>query len=98
MIRWGRRAGSQKLLQASKNDGSSVLAMSHLGYYPMRKHGEVGDTQVAAQAEGIDFIASEITRTFMEKPVLAKEPRGQRYDHIKWPQRHLCRSCRFHGA
>lgn len=54
-----------------------VLGLSHLGYYPDAKNGEVGDTQVAAQVEGIDFIASGHTHTFMEKPVLQKNPAGK---------------------
>jgi 5'-nucleotidase len=54
-----------------------VLGMSHLGYYPDPKGAEIGDTQVAAQVEGIDFIASGHTHTFMEKPVLQKNPAGK---------------------
>src|SRR6266542_5139627 len=54
-----------------------VLGMSHLGYYPGAKNREVGDTQVAAQVDGIDFIASGHTHTFMEKPVLQKSPSGK---------------------
>ena len=54
-----------------------MLGMSHLGYYPEAKNGEVGDTQVAAQVDGIDFIASGHTHTFMEKPVLQKNPSGK---------------------
>jgi len=54
-----------------------VLCMSHLGYYPEAKNSEVGDTQVAAQVDGIDFIASGHTHTFMEKPVLQKTPSGK---------------------
>jgi 5'-nucleotidase len=55
-----------------------VLGMSHLGYYPNPKSpDEIGDTQVAAQVDGIDFIASGHTHTFMEKPVLAKNPEGK---------------------
>jgi 5'-nucleotidase len=53
-----------------------VLGMSHLGYYPTPKRDEIGDTQVAAQIDGIDFIASGHTHTFMEKPVLQKTPSG----------------------
>lgn len=53
-----------------------VLGMSHLGYYPNAQKDEVGDTQVAAQVDGIDFIASGHTHTFMEKPVLQKSPVG----------------------
>jgi 5'-nucleotidase len=53
-----------------------VVAMSHLGYYANPKDGEIGDTQVASQVDGIDFIASGHTHTFMQKPVLAKQPSG----------------------
>lgn len=53
-----------------------VLGMSHLGYYANPKGNEVGDSQVAAQVDGIDFIASGHTHTFMEKPVLQKSPSG----------------------
>jgi len=54
-----------------------VLGMSHLGYYPNPQRDEIGDTQVAAQVDGIDFIASGHTHTFMEKPVLQKTPSGK---------------------
>lgn len=54
-----------------------VLGMSHLGYYADARNGEIGDTQVAAQVDGIDFIASGHTHTFMEKPVLQKTPSGK---------------------
>ena len=40
------------------------------------KDGEIGDSQVAAQVDGIDFIASGHTHTFMTKPVIAKQPSG----------------------
>ena len=54
-----------------------VLGMSHLGYYPNPKDAdEIGDTQVAAQVDGIDFIASGHTHTFMQKPVVQKTPNG----------------------
>jgi len=53
-----------------------VVGMSHLGYYPEGRQGEVGDTQVAAQVDGIDFIASGHTHTFMKQPVLTKTPSG----------------------
>jgi 5'-nucleotidase len=53
-----------------------VIGMSHLGYYPNAKEGEVGDTQVASQVDGIDFIASGHTHTFMQSPVLTKQPSG----------------------
>lgn len=54
-----------------------VVGMSHLGYYANPKNNEIGDTQVAAQVSGIDFIASGHTHTFMEKPVLQKNPEGK---------------------
>ena len=54
-----------------------VIGMSHLGYYENPKNGEIGDTQVSAQVNGIDFIASGHTHTFMEKPVLQKAPDGK---------------------
>src|SRR2546422_2504122 len=53
-----------------------VVAMSHLGYYPNAKEGEIGDTQVASQVDGIDFIASGHTHTFMMQPVITKQPSG----------------------
>ena len=53
-----------------------VVAMSHLGYYPNGREGGIGDTQVAAQVDGIDFIASGHTHTFMKQPVITKTPSG----------------------
>jgi 5'-nucleotidase len=47
--------------------------MSHLGYQPS---GKSGDSFVAAQVDGIDFIASGHTHTFMEKPVEQTQPCG----------------------
>jgi len=54
-----------------------VVCMSHLGYYEDPKAGEIGDSQVAAQVDGIDFIASGHTHTFMKKPVTVKQPCGK---------------------
>jgi 5'-nucleotidase len=54
-----------------------VLGMSHLGYYALPRNTEIGDSQVAAQVDGIDFIASGHTHTFMDKPVLQKTPSGK---------------------
>jgi len=54
-----------------------VIGMSHLGYYANPRNNEIGDSQVVAQVSGIDFIASGHTHTFMEKPVLAKNPEGK---------------------
>jgi 5'-nucleotidase len=53
-----------------------VVGMTHLGYYPNPKEGEIGDSQLVAQVDGIDFIASGHTHTFMSKPVIAKQPSG----------------------
>jgi 5'-nucleotidase len=53
-----------------------VVGMSHLGYYPNPGDGGIGDTQVASQVDGIDFIASGHTHTFMKQPVLTKTPSG----------------------
>jgi 5'-nucleotidase len=53
-----------------------VVGMSHLGYYPNPRDGGVGDSQVAAQVDGIDFIASGHTHTFMKQPVMTKTPSG----------------------
>ena len=50
-----------------------VVCMSHLGYYA---NGQRGDSFVASQVDGIDFIASGHTHTFMEKPVMQKQPCG----------------------
>jgi 5'-nucleotidase len=60
-----------------KEHCAMVVCMSHLGYYENPKPGEVGDSQVAAQVNGIDFIASGHTHTFMEKPVSVKQPCGR---------------------
>ncbi|HYE65854.1 MAG TPA: metallophosphatase [Pyrinomonadaceae bacterium] len=54
-----------------------VVCLSHLGYYPEPKGDDFGDTQLVAQVDGIDFIAGGHTHTFMEKPVMAKQPSGQ---------------------
>ena len=50
-----------------------VVCMSHLGYYA---NGQRGDSFVASQVDGIDFIASGHTHTFMETPVMQKQPCG----------------------
>lgn len=54
-----------------------VVCLSHLGYYPEPKDKEYGDTQLVAEVGGIDFIASGHTHTFMDRPVLAKQPSGK---------------------
>ncbi|MGH9908228.1 MAG: bifunctional metallophosphatase/5'-nucleotidase, partial [Pyrinomonadaceae bacterium] len=56
---------------------SLVVGMSHLGYYREPREGQVGDSQVAMQVDGIDFIASGHTHTFMDQPVSVKQPSGK---------------------
>jgi 5'-nucleotidase len=53
-----------------------VIAMSHLGYYTERSERSIGDQQVAEHVDGIDFIASGHTHTFMEKPAVVRRPDG----------------------
>jgi 5'-nucleotidase len=55
---------------------SLVVCMSHLGYTETPRRNSVGDSQVAAQVDGIDFIASGHTHTFMEEPVWQTQPCG----------------------
>jgi 5'-nucleotidase len=69
-------SGAVKILREQEHC-SLVLGMSHLGYYPNPRRDEIGDTQVAAQVDGVDFIASGHTHTFMEKPFLQKSPSGR---------------------
>ncbi|MEJ7616994.1 MAG: metallophosphatase [Pyrinomonadaceae bacterium] len=55
---------------------SLVVGISHLGYYPNPRENEIGDSQIAAQVDGIDFIAGGHTHTFMEEPVMVRQPAG----------------------
>src|SRR5215216_5424910 len=50
-----------------------VVCMSHLGYNEDAKQ---GDSFVASQVDGIDFIASGHTHTFMKEPVTQTQPCG----------------------
>lgn len=70
-----RARGVVKLLREQERC-QLVVGMSHLGYYANPKDGEIGDSQVVAQVDGIDFIASGHTHTFMTKPVIVKQPSG----------------------
>ena len=54
-----------------------VICLSHLGYYPRPKGDELGDSQLVEQVDGIDFIASGHTHTFMKQPVLVRQPSGR---------------------
>jgi 5'-nucleotidase len=54
-----------------------VVCMSHLGYSPTPRRNEMaGDWQVAAQVDGIDFIASGHSHLFMEQPAEQTQPCG----------------------
>jgi 5'-nucleotidase len=68
--------GAVRLLRTQEKC-AMVVCLSHLGYYPEPKGDDLGDTQVVAQVDGIDFIASGHTHTFMKQPVLAKQPSGR---------------------
>ena len=50
-----------------------IVCMSHLGYYTNNQR---GDSLVASQVDGIDFIAGGHTHTFMQEPVKQKQPCG----------------------
>ncbi len=52
-----------------------VVCLSHLGYYP-KENDKIGDTQLASAVDGIDFIASAHTHTFMDVPVIVRTPSG----------------------
>ncbi len=67
--------GSVRVLR-ERERCAMVVCASHLGYYPTPKADEVGDSQVASQVDGIDFIASGHTHTFMRQPVAVKQPSG----------------------
>jgi 5'-nucleotidase len=68
--------GSVRVLR-EREKCQMVICLSHLGYYSDPKNDEIGDSQVVAQVDGIDFIASGHTHTFMKQPVLAKQPSGR---------------------
>lgn len=50
-----------------------VVCMAHIGYNDDNQH---GDRLVASQVDGIDFIASGHTHTFMKEPVTQTQPCG----------------------
>jgi 5'-nucleotidase len=54
-----------------------IVCMSHLGYYETPRRNSIGDSQLAAQVDGIDFIAGGHTHTFMKEPVMQKQPCGE---------------------
>lgn len=53
-----------------------VVCMSHLGYSTTPRRNSIDDGQLAAQVDGIDFIASGHSHLFMEKPVEQTQPCG----------------------
>lgn len=67
--------GAVRVLR-EKERCAMVVCASHLGYYPNPKGDEIGDSQLVAQVDGIDFIASGHTHTFMKEPVIVKQPSG----------------------
>jgi 5'-nucleotidase len=67
--------GAVKTLREKENC-SLVVCMSHLGYVENPRPGSATDKVVASQVDGIDFIAGGHTHTFMEKPVMQKQPCG----------------------
>ena len=67
--------GAVKVLR-ERERCAMVICASHLGYYPNPKGDEVGDSQVASQIDGIDFIASGHTHTFMRQPAIVKQRGG----------------------
>jgi 5'-nucleotidase len=67
--------GAARVLR-EKERCAMVVCASHLGYYPNPKPDDVGDSQVASQVNGIDFIASGHTHTFMKAPAVVKQPSG----------------------
>lgn len=68
--------GAVKTLREKENC-SLVVCLSHLGYWERPRQGSLGDLQVAAQVDGIDFIASGHSHTFMEQPVMQTQPCGK---------------------
>jgi len=59
-----------------KENCSLVVCMSHLGYWENPRPGSISDGPLAAQVNGIDFIASGHSHLFMEQPVMQKQPCG----------------------
>src|SRR6201988_273019 len=55
---------------------SLVVALSHLGYTERLNPERPTDGVVASKVDGIDFIASGHTHTFMDKPVSVTQPCG----------------------
>jgi len=74
LIRQDGRANIKMLRETERC--SLVVCMSHLGYYENPRRGSVGDSQVAGQVDGIDFIASGHSHLFMQQPVKQKQPCG----------------------
>lgn len=68
--------GAVRLLR-ERERCAMVVCLSHLGYYPRPDENDFGDTQLVAQVDGIDFIVSGHTHTFMERPVTARGPSGR---------------------
>jgi len=59
-----------------KENCSLVVCMSHLGYSDRPRPNSITDSVLVSQVDGIDFIASGHTHTFMTQPVMQKQPCG----------------------
>lgn len=53
-----------------------IVCMSHLGYYLNPHSNQIGDSQLVSQVDGIDYIVSGHTHTFMQEPVKQLQPCG----------------------
>ena len=62
----------------TKERCAMVVCLSHMGYYEPPKGKEFGDSQLVAQVDGIDFIASGHSHIFMTEPAFARQPSGAR--------------------
>jgi 5'-nucleotidase len=69
---------AKEVVQAlrDKEKCALVVCMSHLGYSDNPRPNYLGDAQLAAQVDGIDFIASGHAHLFMKEPVMQKQPCG----------------------
>jgi 5'-nucleotidase len=54
-----------------------VIALSHLGYNYPNSPGRVSDMEIAKKTDGIDLIIGGHTHTFLKKPTVVKNRKGQ---------------------
>lgn len=55
-----------------------VICLSHLGYEYLNDQNRASDVNLCSQTDNIDLIIGGHTHTFLEKPVIRKNRRGQR--------------------